>query len=187
MKFFISPEQIAEMKARGDDAKTLGEAEEQLARQRRAMELIRRIEVAFAGVTLGAGVGLREGDAMDDWENEETCAQRRLDDEKDDWRRITDDELCRFASSPSYFDAEGMRFHLPALLIAELKGEYPYGMEFHLTYKEEHGRNKFSLLNAAQRQVVREYLNLLLEDPDEINDHQEILEDLYGFWAENPA
>ncbi|MDB6080038.1 MAG: hypothetical protein JWO82_3785 [Akkermansiaceae bacterium] len=185
MRPLITPEQIAEMKARGYDSETLREARELLEAQVPVDELCRRIEEAFAGVTLGNGVGLSEANALDDYEDEATCALRRLDDEKEDWRRITWKQLNRFSSSPSFFDAEGMRFHLPALLIADLKGEYNQGMEFNLAHRSDHSREQFSLLNEAQREVVRDYLHFLLTHPDSKFHREDITDALLGYWAES--
>lgn len=184
-KPLITPEQIAEMKAHGYDSETLREAHALLQAQVPVHELCRRIGEAFAGVTLGNGVGLSEANALDDWEDEETCAGCRLTDEKNDWRKITSDDLNRYFSSPSFFDAEGMRFHLPALLISDLKGEYGYGMEFKLTHPSDLKREQFSLLNEPQREVVRDYLHFLLTQPDSEFHREDIINALLGYWAES--
>src|SRR5688500_17196676 len=80
------------------------------------------IREAFAGVKLGNGIGLQEAQGIDDYADKETCARYRAGDEKEDWTRIPAEELSRCNSSLSFFDAEGMRFHLPAFLVAELQG-----------------------------------------------------------------
>jgi hypothetical protein len=41
-------------------------------------------------------------------------------------------------SSLSFFDAEGMRFPLPAFLIAELNGGYLQDMSFQLAYLNDY-------------------------------------------------
>jgi hypothetical protein len=55
-----------------------------------------------------------QAQAIDDYEDEATCGRHLQDDEKEDWSRIPIEGLNRCNSSLSFFDAEGMRFHLPA-------------------------------------------------------------------------
>lgn len=149
-----------------------------------AMPVCEQIRVAFAGVALGNGVGLQQARGLDDHADEETCAKLRLGDEKEDWTRISGDLLNAYNSSLSFFDAEGMRFHLPAYLIADLRGECGVGMDFCLTHLDDHKEQKFSLLSAAQRAAVREYLRFILEEPDYKFGRPHIERALAGFWSE---
>lgn len=55
------------------------------AEKARVLELVRR---AFHGVELGKGIGLREGDAIDDYADAKTRAAARTLDEKHDWSSI---------------------------------------------------------------------------------------------------
>ena len=73
---------IAEMRARGYDCSTIARAELQLERGIAAMDVVRAIEAAFDGVTLGRGVGLRQGQGLDEHEDDGTCAAYRERDEK---------------------------------------------------------------------------------------------------------
>src|SRR6187401_152375 len=114
---------------------------------RRVADLVRR---AFQGVTLGRGVGLSEGQAIDDYADLATRAECRSHDEKFDWSRIPPSELNQCYSSLSFFDPEGMRFHLPAFLVGELEGTYLQDVVFHLTCFENDGMSRFSALNDAQ-------------------------------------
>ena len=75
------------MKARGYDPSTIAAAQEQSKRWAGAQRIIGMIREAFAGVTLGNGVGLRQTRALDDYADEATCAAIRAGDEKDDWQR----------------------------------------------------------------------------------------------------
>ena len=127
----------------------------------RVAELIRS---AFHGVTLGEGVGLLQGQGIDDYEDAKTIAEYRSRDEKLDWSRIPPEELSRCHSSLSFFDAEGMRFHLPAYLIADLEGTLDQDVVFHLTHFEILGTSRFDILSDAQRHAVREFLLLFLAD-----------------------
>ena len=127
-------------------------------------ELIAEIRAAFAGVTLGDGIGLRQGQGLDDYESEATCQKYRQRDEKLDWSSIPARELVLCHSSLSFFDAAGMRFHLPAYLIAHLRDELPLDPVYHLTNLSAYSRGKLVLLNRHQRQAVRAYLLFLQQD-----------------------
>lgn len=91
------------------------------------------IAEAFQGVQLGSGVGLWQGEAIDDYKSEAAQAIERLKDEKLDWSKIPDEHLYGCELSLCYFDPEGMRFHLPAFLLAEIDGKTNTGPLFHLT------------------------------------------------------
>ena len=181
---YPTPADIAEMKARGHDPITIEEAERKSKRWTYAQEVCRVIESAFAGVTLGNGVGLQEAQGLDDYAGAETCAAYRSNDEKNDWHSISGKALRRCSSSLSFFDAEGMRFHLPAYLIADLRGEYGFGMVFCLTQTGDYDRY-FRLLSDAQRGAVRAFLLHLLDDRDYEFDRPHILRALDEYWTEN--
>jgi hypothetical protein len=66
---------ISEMKARGYDRETLERAEADYQRGLDALELCAEIRAAFLEVKLGNGVGLLEGQGLDDYEHPDTCAQ----------------------------------------------------------------------------------------------------------------
>ena len=180
---YPSQADIAEMKARGYDAKTIAEAEQQAKRWVAAQAVISVIEAAFAGVTLGSGVGLREAQGLDDYADADTRAGYRASDEKEDWHLITAEELEHCNSSLSFFDAEGMRFHLPAYLLADLRGDYGYGMAFCLTHTSDDDRY-FHLLNDAQRKAVRAFLLHILDDPEYQFDRPHILHSLDRYWTD---
>jgi hypothetical protein len=127
--------------------------------------VIEEIRAAFRGVTLGDGIGLWQAQGIDDYASEETCAQYRERDEKLDWAKITADDLNRCYSSPSFFDAESMRFHLPAFLVAELNGELGVDPVFHLTQLDDYKKSKLVLLSQAQREAVRQFLLFIRDEP----------------------
>jgi len=130
-------------------------------------EIIEMITSAFGSVILGNGIGLFQAQAIDDYKSEEEEQASRESDEKLDWRLISFSDLNKCNSSLSFFDAEGMRFHLPAFLVAELKGEYNFGIEFCLTYLSEYRESQFSLLNTEQRESIRKLLNYMFNlDPE---------------------
>ncbi|GDY22579.1 hypothetical protein LBMAG56_39260 [Verrucomicrobiota bacterium] len=180
---YPSPTEIAEMKARGYDPTTIAEAEQQSKRWTSAHDVCRVIEAAFSGVTLGGGVGLQEAQGLDDFADAETCAAYRASDEKNDWHRISAEALRRCNSSLSFFDAEGMRFHLPAYLVADLRGDYGFGMAFCLTQTSDYDRY-FRLLSDAQRRAVRAFLLHILDDRDYEFDSPQIFHALDEYWTE---
>ena len=171
------------MKANGFDSNRIAEAELQSKRWPAAQELCRTIEVAFAGVTLGGGIGLQEAKGLDDYADAETLAAYRAKDEKDDWRRIPTAALSHYYSSLSFFDAEGMRFHLPAYLIADLRGEYGNNMAFCLT-QTCHNDHYFRLLSDSQRRAVRAFLLHILDDWDYEPSRPDILRALEEYWLD---
>ena len=142
-----------------------------------------QVRKAFHGVTLGNGVGLFEGQALDDYEDDATRKAYRERDEKHDWERIPIDALNRCQSSLSFFDAEGMRFHLPAFMIAELNGESDVGCVFHLTHLDDYAMTKLAALSSEQRKAVREFLLLLRDDPNYDFDRPQIERALSEYWG----
>ena len=181
----VTESEIEEMRARGYDAATLREAREAFERGKAADRIIERIAGAFSGVTLGDGVGLRQAQGLDDYENEATCAAYRETDEKEDWRKITSADLNRCNSSLSFFDPTGMKFHLPAYMTAELRGEYDFGMAFSLTQVGDY-EYYYSALDSMQRQAVRQFLLFLLDDPEYVFDSPHIERALADYWTEPP-
>src|SRR5690606_11328391 len=92
--------------------------------------IARLIRAAFRDVRLGNGVGLMQAQGLDDYADSKTLAEYRSQDEKDDWSKIPVSELNACYSSLSFFDAEGMRFHLPAFLIADIEGTFNQEVTF---------------------------------------------------------
>jgi YD repeat-containing protein len=64
--------------------------------------------------TAGRHTGVTNG-ALD------TTAYTLSPDERTDWQPLTSDHLLSYQSSMSFMDAEGIRFHLPAWMLAELR------------------------------------------------------------------
>jgi hypothetical protein len=188
---YPSPPDVAELRSRGYDPSTIArlvaEAEEGAKLWASAQQVCRVIETAFAGVTLGKGVGLREARGLDQYADAATLAAYRATDAKDDWRRITSESLQHCYSSLSFFDAEGMRFHLPAFLLADLRDEFGFGMAFCLTYPSDYSKDKLSLLSPAQRAAVRAFLVHILDDPDYEYERPEIRRALAEYWTDKPA
>jgi hypothetical protein len=128
------------------------------------LHVIALIRAAFAGVTLGDGVGLLQAQGIDAYADCNTISLYRSKDEKDDWSAIPVSELNKYSDSLSFFDAEGMRFHLPAFLIADIEGKFIGDLVFHLATGEHQCQSRFTLLTQDQRFSVREFLTLWLSD-----------------------
>ena len=153
------------------------------ARQR----VIEQIRAAFKGVVLGSGIGLFEGQGIDDYEDEADCKARRIRDEKTDWEAIPPENLNECFSSLSFFDAEGMRFHLPAFMVADIRDQLGFGSNavFHLTELEDYARSKFVLLSPTQRLAIRSYLVAIKADPNYEFDRPKIERSLKTYWNDN--
>lgn len=143
-------------------------------------ELGRAIRQAFAGVVLGDGIGLWEAQAIDDYADAENRQKQRRRDERDDWSRIPLESLVYADSSLSFFDAAGMRFHLPAFLMAELNASLHRGLLWALT--NPWSERWSALLNADQRQVIRAFLEWCLEQDEYEYEHKYIRRALVRRW-----
>lgn len=123
--------------------------------ERRVADLIRE---AFRGVTLGEGIGLMEAQGIDDYADAATRAQYRAGDEKEDWAAISAEKLERCYSSLSFFDPQGMRFHLPPFLIAELRGAFiVVDLVSYLPDFRHDSQPQFEVLSHDQREAVQQY------------------------------
>ena len=169
----------------------------------RNKELIELIEEAFKDVQLGNGIGLKQAQAIDDYESEEVVLSARKEDEKLNWQHIDPEMLDKCYSSLSFFDAEGMRFHIPAYIINDIKGLLQTAdPTFHLWHgldikesdvKETIKRKddakwwnyaieRFNILNATQRNAIREYLKFKMQNDD--FSKKQIERALKNFWNE---
>ena len=149
-------------------------------------ELINEIYRAFNGVTLEDGVGLWEGQGLDGYADDETLLKLRRKDERMSWDNITYQDLCLCNSSPSFFDAKGMRFHLPKLMLLHLfESELDVPCDspnllFHLKSGvdgNEYAKTQFALLNKEQITCIIHFLAYHLH---EISEQHKEYETLYG-------
>jgi hypothetical protein len=173
---------IAEMKASGYERRTIEEAEHQWRRGEKAADLCAQIGSAFAGVTLGNGVGLSEALALDDYADEAICAACRARDEKNDWSKIPYEELH---DSLAFFDSEGMRFHLPAYMVGELSVAAVHSPVWTLTNFDRLPMKGISLLSSVQRDAVRAFLEFVCDNPDHAADRARIRQSLETFWKKS--
>jgi Family of unknown function (DUF6714) len=180
-----TPLSEGEMKARGYDPDTIAavtrRAERLASLKQEGEQICTLIEEAFSGVILGDGVGIREAYGLDDYADADTLAILRAQDERVDWRRLLD-KPANLRNSMSFLDAEGMRFHLPAALIAEIR-DPGWGIEYSLIHIDEHQRSKFALLSHAQRVAVCRFLEFIAAHPDYTSDRPEILNALTEYWT----
>ena len=132
--------------------------------------LVERIRRAFAGITVGPHTTLYlSGEAEDDYMDEESRDILRRREIRDDWQSIPPELLLACNCATSYVDAEGMRYLLPAWMLAELR--YPdcvnTGLEIALSDNSDDpdlanfNREKLSLLNDEQRACVRDCIRTL--------------------------
>jgi hypothetical protein len=153
--------------------------------RQRVAELVRQ---AFRGVTLGDGVGLRQAEGMDSYESAARLAALRSEDEKLDWQLIPAADLNIYCNSLSYLDAEGMRFLLPAYLLAELNDALHIEFVFHLTFFGFGAMSRFRLLDAAQKGAVRAFLVLRLSETNcDAPEYAMIKSALETFWTTQPC
>jgi len=144
-------------------------------------DVLNSIKSAFTGVLLGDGIGLWEAQAIDDYESEEIQSKNRQKDEKVDWSLIKNDELQRCHSSLSFFDSNGMRFHLPSFIIASLEDLVDDPI-FHLTQLDDYAKSKLTTLNNSQKQAIISYLNWCLIQEEYNFEHPSIKRALIEYW-----
>ncbi|SHK20888.1 hypothetical protein SAMN02745181_3431 [Rubritalea squalenifaciens DSM 18772] len=178
---FVSDSDYQKLKARGFCPEALAEARQARNLTHRALELIPRIERAFAGITLGDGIGLCEARGIDNHEDEAQLAERRKHDIRDDWRKLTAETL-NFYKGFSFLDRDGMIFHIPAFLICELRGELDCGKLHHEFTCPR--CDYISLLSMEQRQCIRDFLLIIREDPEYQSVQYDIDSSLESYWQE---
>ena len=146
-------------------------------------KLIFEINEAFKNVELDSGIGLSEANAIDDYSDEHFREKCRQNDEKHNWNSISSAALNKYNCSLSYFDARGMTFHLPAFLIADIKGEYRFEMAFILTNLSNYNRSRFTLLTEKQRAAVKLFLEYMLENPEYKFEKPDIKLAIENYWS----
>jgi hypothetical protein len=149
------------------------------------MALRHLIQKAFSRVKLGQGMGLWQAQGVDDYADAATLAKLRGRDEKEDWSRISVEDLNTCDSSLCFLDDLGMRFHLPAFLIAALQSGYQGVTLISRLISRLTGGNRFSLLSKAQREAVRAFLRHIVDLPEYQFERRDVLRALNGYWAED--
>ena len=145
-------------------------------------ELIELICKAFKDIELGDGVGLKQAQAIDDYETKEVQNAYRLKDEMNDWSKIPAELLDQYHSSLGFFDSEGMRFHLPAYLIAEINRALFNDIHFHLVDSSRYALKQRGKLNASQKYAVSQYLHWYLKKDRDQYWRAQVEKALSDFW-----
>jgi hypothetical protein len=172
--FRITQADIDEMRASQYDHSVLADAEVWHAYTKRADTLIAKIEDAFASVTLGDGIGLLEAGGLDDYAPGSDLSDLRELDEKTDWRRIDEDALSRGNAAISFLDAQGLVFHLPAFICAELRGNEIVDIFRRLVFDTFSDCASRSLLTSEQRLVIIELFRFLGDSPGQWFEQEQI-------------
>jgi hypothetical protein len=150
------------------------------------------IRSAFAGVTLGKGISLRQAQAIDTYCEGITKAEFHglpKQEITDDWSRVPFEELER--DCVPHLDAEGFRYYLPALMLSllsdyESSSQRVIGTIMALQAKPlhaDHHEHLFAILNDAQRSAIALFLHALPElvdlDPD---DKKRVTRSVEDYW-----
>jgi len=143
------------------------------------------IIAAFIDVKLKDGIGLWEAQAIDDYESKAHQATARNKDIKDNWQLLTNDDLFHCDSSLSYFDAQGMLFHIPAFITAELNDKLNTGPIYPLTSLAISNPDIFKLLNVSQKRCVVMFLEWCAAQPDYDFEKPDIERALQEYWYKN--
>lgn len=130
--------------------------------------VLQLIYTAFDQVKLEDGVSLHETIKIDNYglTNEVLESQIKADERKD-WKKLIDDpELIEVngMGGLSFYDAKGLRFHLPAYLclcINHPNTEVASSLTFQLTRLEAYNRQRFSILTPEQRKAVKVFLTYI--------------------------
>src|SRR5258708_1653742 len=131
----------------------------------RQQQQLQAIEHAFHGVELGDGVTLHETIVIDNYGGLKAPQAARAPDENHDWRKlIGDPDLARISGvgGLSFYDAAGLRFHLPAYLSLAVidfeRVDADHALEdlmFDLTHLDEYNAGRLAILDSTQRNCVR--------------------------------
>lgn len=128
-----------------------------------AQGVIECIERAFADVRLEEGISLREAEVIDDYGTDEQRANAREEDEKDDWRKLSDDSVAHYYWCPAFFDAKGLRFHLPAYMCFALRhynDSASPSIDQAIIFSKSAG-GQFDLLTVSQKEAVLRFLEFM--------------------------
>ncbi len=136
-------------------------------------KLINEIKTAFKGVKLEDGIGLKEGNGIDDYASKEQLLAFRKQDERENWENIPFEDICNYECAFGYLDTKGMRFLMPQYMIADILWEEIEIAKIYLNsdpisifeskfYFED--ERLFSLFNPEQIQAVIHYIEYKKEE-----------------------
>jgi hypothetical protein len=135
----------------------------------RSEELLIQIREAFHGIELGDGVSLHQALVIDDYGTDEEQQAARAQDEHHDWQKILalPSIYSIVSNAISFFDAPGMRFHLPVcltLLVNQPEEYVSLLSSLSPLHYEAH-----QLLTEEQRQCVRDVRAYVVSHVDEFS------------------
>ena len=134
--------------------------------------VIRSIKDAFNAVTIGDGIGMLEANGRDNYADDAELKRLRSIDCRTDWRSIAPESLIH--SAPSFMDAQGFVFHIPAYLIAELNDQFDGDFLYRLYQKDPFPFGWPSLLNNEQSNAITATLALIVEHPNYCDEAKKI-------------
>lgn len=168
--FNIDAEFIEQLKDDGYDLWTISLWEDWLQLLPGVAVAVQQVHNAFDDVQLGDGVGIYEANGRDDYAGDTELARLRELDERNDWRKLDTDLLNEYYSTPSFFDARGFVFHLPAFLLAELDDKHGFGFIDRIVEKLPPSGTWIDLLTSQQAGALITILSLVKLHPDNYND-----------------
>lgn len=136
-----------------------------------AQQIIDDIHDAFDPVRLEDGVSWHEADVIDDYGSAESRRYARELDNYEHWKDMPPEDLDDGSSSPSFLDAKGFRFYLPAYMTSILYGQQ-HAFATGDCFVWRLGQPDFQmellpLLNAEQRAAIAAFLTKYSQDAEE--------------------
>src|SRR5262249_43657 len=118
-----------------------------------------KIRTAFRGITLGAGISLRQAQLIDAPSRKQTESFTH-EEITSDWSQVPLDELER--DCVPHLDARGFRYYIPALMLSVLEHYDSASMRVVGTLaglypkkdKWEYHMHRYSLLDATQKNAI---------------------------------
>ncbi len=159
--------------------------------EERRLALIELIEQAFGDVKLEDGISLSQSELYDEYvTDKKSLAKARAKDTEESWTQIAKEKIDKYhigsIGGLSFLDEKGMRFYLPAFMTNELKfneqeenSEYGYvdDLIYTLTPPRSKSRgeykyflDRFGNFTKDQVNAIVQFLNYLLEDPNDIEE-----------------
>jgi hypothetical protein len=150
------------------------------------------MRTAFAGVTLGNGVSLRQAQVAD--RLSEGVSKADFDalprhEITDDWSRVPFEELER--DCVAHLDPEGFRYYLPALMLSVLSSYDSASMRVIGTIMALHAKplhrdyqeRRFAIMTDAQLGAIAVFMTALPELVDlEIDDRKRVTRSVENYW-----
>ncbi|WP_406694524.1 DUF6714 family protein [Singulisphaera sp. Ch08] len=125
--------------------------------------MIQQIHIAFADVVLSGGETIHQAHLEGIFGRGERWIAAGEKDPESDWSEVPGWKLEQGASTLSFFDVEGWRFHIPAFMCWSLQNwrttdsTTPESVIWNLDF-EEHWSKRYESLNRAQSEAVYDFL-----------------------------